>query len=140
MATTTTSVYDAIILGAGPAGLSTALALARVRRSALVLFHNTFRNDGVVAMHNILSRDGSNPHDYRRIAREQIESYGPGIEFDEGEVVRLGKATLSSGYQGFEAEDKHARKWQSKKLILAMGSKDMFPDIEGYAENWPDNM
>ena len=140
MAPITTSIYDAIILGAGPAGLSSALALARVRRSALVISHDTFRNDGVVAMHNILSRDGSIPHEYRRIAREQIESYGSGIDFVEGEVVRLAKTTLSSGYQGFEAEDKDTRKWQSKKLVLAMGSKDIFPDIKGYAENWPDNM
>ena len=140
MANIMTNVYDAIIVGGGPAGLSSALALARVRRSALVLSHEAFRNDGVNVMHNILSRDGSDPKEFRRIAREQIESYGPGIEFVEGEVIRLGKATLSSGYQGFEAEDKHARRWQSKKLVLAMGSKDIFPDIEGYAENWPDNM
>ena len=140
MTSTLTNVYDAIILGAGPAGLSTALALARVRRSALVLSHKVFRNEGVTAMHNVLSRDGSNPEEFRRVAREQIESYGTGIKFVEGEVIRLGKATLSDGYQGFEAEDKRARRWQSKKLVLAMGSKDIFPDIDGYAENWPDNM
>lgn len=140
MATSITKVYDAIILGAGPAGLSTALALARVRRSALILSHNVFRNDGVTAMHNVLSRDGSHPEDFRRIAWEQIESYGPGIEFTKGDVIRLTKATLDSGYQGFEVEDASARKWQSKKLVLAMGSEDIFPDIEGYAENWPENM
>ena len=140
MASPITNVYDAIILGAGPAGLSTALALARVRRSALVLSHNVFRNDGVIAMHNVLSRDGSHPEAFRRIAREQIESYGPGIEFTEGKAIHLAKATLDSGYPGFEVEDTNARKWHSKKLVLAMGSKDVYPDIKGYAENWPDNM
>jgi hypothetical protein len=39
----TSEIYDALILGAGP---SAALGLARVHRSALVLSHNSFRNNG----------------------------------------------------------------------------------------------
>lgn len=133
-------LYDALILGAGPAGLSAALGLARVHRSALVLSHNSFRNNGVTAIHAVPSRDGTHPAEFRRITREQIESYGDGIQFVEGEAVRLGKTSLEDGYRGFEAEDRQGRVWRGRKMVLAMGSRDVFPRIEGYAENWPENM
>ena len=136
----TPKLYDAIILGGGPAGLSAALALARVRRSVLVLSHNEFRNGGVTAMHNVLSRDGIHPDDFRKISREQIEAYGPGIQFIEGEAMRLRQKMVKDGYSGFEVEDEKSRIWKSKKLILAMGSRDIFPDVEGYKDNWPENM
>lgn len=49
-------LFDALIIGGGPAGLSTALALGRVCRSALVFDSRTYRNSGVQAMHTVLSR------------------------------------------------------------------------------------
>ena len=91
-------------------------------------------------MHTVPSRDGSHPAEFRRITKQQIEMYGDGIQFVEAEAVRLGKASLEDGYQGFEVEDKQAGVWKGKKIVLAMGSKDVFPNIEGYAENWPENM
>ena len=66
--------------------------------------------------------------------------YGESIQFVEAEAVRLGKMSFEDGYEGFEVEDKQARVWKGKKMVLAMGSKDVFPEIEGYAENWPKNM
>ena len=133
-------VYDALILGAGPAGLSTALGLARIKRTALVLSHQNFRNDGIKAMHTVLSFDGAHPVEFRRIGREQIEKYGDGIEFAEGEAIKVRKADFEDKYQGFEVEEKGGKVWKGRKMVLAMGARDHFPDIEGYAENWPDNM
>lgn len=133
-------IYDALILGGGPAGLTTALGLARVHRTALVLSHQAFRNDGVQEMHAVPSRDGTNPEEFRRITREQIEAYGDGIEFVDGEVVRVVKKKLANGYRGFAIEDEGEKVWVGRKLVLAMGSRDVFPDIIGYAENWPQNM
>ena len=132
-------VYDALILGAGPAGLSAALGLARVKRTALVLSNSAFRNQGIEAMHGILGYDGAHPESYRRIAREQIEKYGAGIQFADGEAVRVGKINLE-GAQGFEVQLRAGKVFKGRKIVLAMGSKDAFPGIEGYAENWPDNM
>ncbi|KAL2046710.1 hypothetical protein ABVK25_011624 [Lepraria finkii] len=132
-------IYDALILGAGPAGLSTALGLARVKRTALVLSNSTFRNQGIEAIHGVLGYDGAHPENYRRTAREQIEKYGAGIQFADGEAVRVGKIKLE-GAQGFEVQLRAGKVFKGRKIVLAMGSKDVFPGIEGYAENWPDNI
>lgn len=133
-------IYDALILGAGPAGLSAALGLARVKRTALVLSHHSFRNDGIKAMHTVLGFDGAHPADFRRIGIEQIKKYGDGIQFAHGEAIRVGRASFDNGYQGFEIEVMGSELWRGRKIVLAMGTKDVFPNIEGYAENWPDNM
>lgn len=133
-------LYDALILGAGPAGLSAALGLARIKRTALVLSHQRFRNNGIKAMHTVLGFDGAHPADFRSTGREQIEKYGDGIEFAEGEAINVRRAYFEDQYQGFEVEEKDGKVWRGKKMVLAMGARDVFPDIEGYAENWPDNM
>lgn len=133
-------IFDALILGGGPAGLTTALGLARVHRTALVLSHQAFRNDRVQDMHAVPSRDGTNPEEFRRITREQIQAYGDGIEFVDGEAVHVVKKKLANGYHRFAIEDEGEKVWVGRKLVLAMGSRDVFPDINGYAENWPQNM
>ena len=136
-------VYDALILGAGPAGLSSALGLARIRRTALVLSNSVYRNDGIQEMHTVLGHDKRHPAEFRKLGREQIEAYGDGgIEFDEGEAIRVGR--VDPAQQGedarFEVEAKDGRVWRGRTMVLALGSKDIFPEIEGYKENWPNNM
>ena len=134
-------IYDALILGAGPAGLSAALALLRVKRTALVLGEGAFRNEGIEEMHNVLGHDKRHPLEFRQMGRENIEAYGDGgIEFAEGEAVRVRPLDLVQGRRGFEVEARDRRVWIGRKLILAMGSKDLYPDAEGFRENWPDNM
>ena len=133
-------IFDVLILGGGPAGLSTALGLCRVRRTAVVVSNGSFRNDGIHEMHAVLGHDKWNPADFRRESRKQVEAYGDGVQFAEGDVVRVLKKKFEDDYEGFEAEGRGGETWRGKKLVLAMGSKDVFPDIPGYAENWPDNM
>jgi len=40
----------------------------------------------------------------------------------------------------FVATDCEGKLWIGKKLILATGVKDVYPDIEGYAECWATGM
>ena len=54
-------MYDVVIVGAGPAGLSAALMLGRCRRSVLVCDTGKPRNRFSHAMHGYLSRDGIDP-------------------------------------------------------------------------------
>ena len=40
----------------------------------------------------------------------------------------------------FEAVDIGARCWIGRKVLLAMGVEERFPDLDGYEENYPQNM
>ena len=126
-------IFDALILGGGPAGLAAALGLARVKRTALVLSSNKFRNEGIKEMHSVLGHDKRHPADFRKLGRQQIEAYGPEIEFADGEAVRVWRQELEGGYQGFEIEARDKRVWRGRKMVLALGSKDIFRDIKGFA-------
>lgn len=51
-------VYDAIIIGGGPSGLSALSGLARVRRSALLIDSGEYRNGPTRHMHDVIGFDG----------------------------------------------------------------------------------
>lgn len=50
--------YDAIIVGGGPAGLSAASGLARVRRNVLLIDSGDYRNALTRHMHDVIGFDG----------------------------------------------------------------------------------
>ena len=69
------SMYDVIIVGGGPAGLSAATILGRARRRVVVFDDGNYRNEASRGIHGFLSRDGIHPAELRRIAREQLARY-----------------------------------------------------------------
>ena len=68
-------MFDVVIVGAGPAGLSAALVLGRCRRKVLVLDNGHPRNEASHAMHGFLTRDGVPPLEFLRKAREELKPY-----------------------------------------------------------------
>ncbi|KAJ5471183.1 FAD-dependent pyridine nucleotide-disulfide oxidoreductase [Penicillium desertorum] len=134
-------VFDALIVGGGPAGLSAALALARVQRTALVFDSGHYRNLGVSAMHTVLSRDGIPPTEFRQIARGQIEEKYPRIQFSSAQVSQASQTDIGDGYMGYQVTDTDETIYKGRKLILATGSEDLLPtNIDGYRENWPSHI
>ena len=79
-------MYDVIIVGAGPAGLSAALMLGRCRRSVLVCDTGRPRNAASRALHGFLTRDGIRPADILELARQELGRYNT-IELRSVEVV-----------------------------------------------------
>lgn len=134
----TLKLYDALIIGGGPAGLSVALALARQHRSCVLFSDSTFRNEGAEAMHGVASRDGERPANFRRVTREQIAKYG-NTTFVDMTVTGVWEERVL-GYDGFKGTDKGGKDWAGKRLVFASGSKDIAPAIEGFEENWPRNI
>lgn len=136
------TIYDALIIGGGPAGLSAALALARVCRSSMVFDSGEYRNRGAKAMHTFLSRDGIAPEDFRAKAREQIrEKYSAQVSFSNSRVQQIAKVEITPGYQGFQAINDANQTFSARKLVFATGIEDVLPtDIDGYQDNWPSHM
>jgi thioredoxin reductase len=77
-------MYDAIIVGSGPAGLSAALILGRCRR-VVVFDTRQPRNARSRGLHGFLTREGIQPLDLLNIGREQLKPYA--IEMREALVV-----------------------------------------------------
>ncbi|KAF3212574.1 hypothetical protein TWF679_005764 [Orbilia oligospora] len=135
------TLFDTIIIGGGPGGLSTALGLCRQSRTCLVISHKVFRNDGIEASHAVLGHDHTHPQEIWAKARQQIDRYGT-TSYAEDEIVSAKQEELPqwNGHKGFSVKSKSGQSWLGKTLVLAMGVKDIFPAIEGYKENWPRNI
>src|SRR4030095_1037305 len=69
-------MYEVIIVGAGPAGLSAALVLGRCRRRVLVCDAGEPRNARARALHGYLTRDGMPPLELLRVGRANLEHCG----------------------------------------------------------------
>ena len=126
----TTSRYDAVVVGAGSAGLSAALMLGRARRRVLVLDGGVPRNAPSSGVHYFLTRDGTPPEELLRIGREQLEPY-PGVEVLEA------RATGAAGSDGdFEVRLENGTVVGTRKILLATGVHDELPERPGFRELW----
>lgn len=122
--------YDAVIVGAGTAGLSAALVLGRSRRRVLVLDGGGPRNAPSRGSHGFFTRDGVGPGELLEIGRRQLEPY-PGVEY------RAERATGIAGADGaFEVALEAGEEVSARKLVLATGVSDELPDRPGFRELW----
>jgi thioredoxin reductase len=124
-------MYDAIIVGGGPAGLAAALTLGRSRRRVTLLDAGQGRNAPAAAVHNLLAHDGTPPEELRRIGREQLGRY-PSVEFGQGTV--RGAQALPG--EGFRLELDGGDGVEARRLLLATGLADELPAIDGLAPLW----
>src|SRR5688572_33449708 len=113
---------DVIIVGAGPAGLSAALVLARACRSVLVFDHGHPRNASAVAVHGYLTRDGVSPHDFRAMARDELARY------DSVRIVDLEVCDAVCQDGQFIVTTIDEQRFAAKKLLIATGVVDHVPD------------
>jgi thioredoxin reductase len=122
--------FDSVIVGAGPAGLSAALNLARSRTTALVVDSNRPRNAATLASHGFITRDGISPIELRTLARAELEAY-PEVEYLQRATVS-GVARDGDGSHPFATtitRGSTKRVVASRTVLLATGVREILPDI-----------
>lgn len=120
--------YDVVVIGGGAAGLSGAVALARFRRSVLVVDSGSPRSATAAHVHNVLTRDGAPPEQIYATGREEVLRFGGAIEDGEVQDVRLEGDAFEVRLAG--------RSVRARRVLLATGVRDELPDIPGLAQRW----
>jgi thioredoxin reductase len=124
---------DIAIVGGGPAGLQTALVLARTRKKIIVFDDpEPPRNAASHGVHNFLGLDGLLPSDIRKTAWKQIEKYHS-AELRKEKIVNITKEEEDGTFL-ITIDNKTT--FKAKKVVLAVGYHDVYPDIPGFLECW----
>jgi thioredoxin reductase len=121
--------YDVVIVGGGPGGLSAALALGRARKRVLVVDSGPRRNASAVHMQNFVTRDGTPPHEFRAIGREQLSAY-PSVELRDVTVASI------SGTRGNFRVTLPDGTVEARRILLCTGLVDEMLPLEGFRELW----
>ena len=157
-------LFDVIIVGGGPAGMSAALGLVRAHRSVLLIDSKQYRNAGAPAMQNMLTHDGTPLSVFREKATTELSRYPTFtsitgyatrvIQRDDAAVQKqhpLHKLQLDvQSMNNVSAEVKPdgeltsvtqvEESFLTRRLLLATGVKDILPDIPGMQEAWGDTV
>lgn len=123
-------MYDAIVIGGGPAGLQAALTLGRIHRSVLVVDSGVYRNAPAEHLHNLIGSDGMPPADLRAAARRDLAAYET-VEYAPGTVAEI---RGDAGDLEVVFPDGHSE--TTRAVVLATGVTDELADIPGLVEQW----
>jgi thioredoxin reductase len=117
---------DAVVVGAGPAGLNAALVLGRARRTTLLFDGGEPRNAASHAMHGYLSRDGLDPVELLQIGRTQLRTY-PDVEVETAQVDDISRTDGK-----WIVRRSQGKAITARKVLLAVGVRDELPEIAGF--------
>jgi thioredoxin reductase (NADPH) len=113
---------DCLIVGAGPAGLTAAIYLARYRREIVVFDSGRSRARWIPESHNCPGFPGGiSGLDLLAKLRRQLAAY-------DVDVVERSVVSLSRGPDGFTAIDDSGAVHAARTVVLATGIVDVLPD------------
>lgn len=128
---------NVLIIGGSHAGLSAALTLARHQIDSLILDAESPRNKWKTPTHTLPTWEDRSPDNVRRASRKELRKSGYAW-FIKTNITTIRRPGADRSF--FEVDDSYGRTWRGRKLLLATGVDFVFPDIEGYEDNFPDRM
>ncbi|UOQ91726.1 NAD(P)/FAD-dependent oxidoreductase [Halobacillus shinanisalinarum] len=124
----TAPMYDVVVVGGGPGGLSAALVLGRSRRKVVVIDEGNPRNGVTLKTHGYLTRDGIKPQELRNIAKQQLTEYS-NVSCIEDVVEKVEQRDHI-----FKIWTLKGNMFLSRRVIMATGMVEELPDIPGIRE------
>ena len=120
-------------MGAGPAGLSASLFLARYRRRTLTFHHNSPRNEYAHGVHGFLGHHGISPAELLARGRDEVTTHGGLIV----EACVTGIERLSDDHFRIHTGK---RTFDARRVLLATGLRDVTPDCAGFRDFYGDSV
>jgi len=118
-------MFDVVVVGGGPAGLSAALMLGRCRRRVLLCDLGEPRNRRSTALHGYLTRDGVAPSALNDLGRRELSPYGVDVR-----PVGVTDARWKDGHYQLTLGD--GGEECARYLLIATGVIDDLPGIPGF--------
>ncbi len=125
-------LYDCIVIGAGPAGLSASLFLARYLRRTLTFHHNSPRNEYAHGVHGFLGHHGIGPAELLARGRDEVTSHGGLIVEACVSAVEKVSPECFRVFAGRDGTDPQV--FEAQRLLLATGLRDLTPDCPGFRD------
>lgn len=120
-------MYDVIIVGAGPAGISASLYTARGNLKTLIIYKEKSALEKAKIIENYYGfENGIKGEELYRIGIEQAKNLGSEILNDEVTNIQI---EIEGKEQIFKVQTLN-NEFKSKSVILATGNKKNKPDIE----------
>jgi len=122
-------MYDIIILGSGPAGLTAAIYCGRANKNTLVFGGDTLggQTAGIATLENYPGWAGSG-FELIEFMKKQAESFGAKVQMKTAAHIEDGKDGT------FVITDTHGDKYETRGIILATGASPRKLEIEGARE------
>jgi thioredoxin reductase (NADPH) len=123
------NVYEVLVIGGGPAGLSAALYSARFNRRTAVFDSGYGRSSWHQVNHNYLGFPGGiAARRLRELGHEQLQEYDH-VDIHEYKIERMARQS-----DGLFAAYAQAGVWCGQSVILCTGVIDHYPHFDGWEE------